>query len=161
MKMGQDDPKKCTAEKLCRMKLAIPVSKPWKIPRLAIVLNPSTEEVYSSKDKEYIEHGLVAIDCSWKNVDVVFNRRLKGLNRRLPLLLAGNPVNYAKIGRLSSAEAVSAALYIAGYVEYSQSVISIFRWGQTFLNLNNDLLREYRLAETSERVMEIEREYFP
>jgi pre-rRNA-processing protein TSR3 len=160
LQMGQDDPKKCTSAKLCRMKLATPIPNARRIPRDAIVLNPSVEEVFSLKDRPNLKHGLVAIDCSWKYAEQVFNRRFKGLNRRLPILLAGNPINYAKQGKLSSAEAVSAALYIAGYIEHSKRIISLFKWGPTFLTLNHDPLEEYRLAETSEEVRKIEDEYF-
>lgn len=161
LQMGEDDPRKCTSSKLCRMNLAKPIHHARRIPREAIVLNPSVEKVFSPEDRVHLEHGLVAIDCSWKSVEKVFSRRLRGLNRRLPLLLASNPVNYGRWGMLSSAEALGAALYIAGYVEHAQRVLSVFKWGQTFLTLNHDPLEEYKSVETSEKVKEIERDYFP
>ena len=159
LRMSQDDPKKCTAAKLSRIRLARPLPQARMIPRKAVVLNP-TAEVFLPKDQDNLRNGIVAIDCSWKNAEKVFNRRFNGLNRRLPILLAGNPINYAKPNKLSSAEAIAAMLYIAGYIEHAQKIISIVKWGPTFLTLNHDPLEEYRLAETSHRIKEIEQEYF-
>ena len=158
-KMGQDDPKKCTSAKLCKMRLATPLLNIKKIPKKAIVLNP-IGELFLPKDKENLRYGIVVIDCSWNKAETVFNKQYNGLNRRLPILLAGNPINYAKPNKLSSAEAIAAMLYIAGQIEHAKKIISIVKWGPTFLTLNHDPLEEYRLAETSDRIEEIEQEYF-
>ena len=160
LEMGQDDPKKCSSAKLCRFGLAIPIHQFQRIPRSAVVLNPTVSEVFSPKDKDALKVGLVAIDCSWKRAEEVFKHRFRGVNRRLPLLLASNPINYGKLGMLSSVEAVSATLYIAGYIEHAQRVLSIFKWGGTFLTLNHDPLEDYRAAETPEDVLKTEQEYF-
>ncbi|MCL4437238.1 MAG: DUF367 family protein [Thaumarchaeota archaeon] len=160
LEMGQDDPKKCSSAKLCRFGLATPIHQFQRIPRNAVVLNPAVSEVFSPKDKEALKGGLVAIDCSWKRAEEVFKHRFRGVNRRLPLLLASNPINYGKLGMLSSAEAIAATLYIAGYVEQAQRVLSIFKWGNTFLTLNHDPLEDYRAAETPEHVLKTEQEYF-
>ena len=157
--MGQDDPRKCTSAKLCRMRLATPFNNINKIPKTTIVLNPYGE-VFSPNDRINLLHGIVAIDCSWKNVEQVFKRHFNGINRRLPVLLAGNPINYAKPNMLSSAEALAAALYIAGYIKHAQKIVSIAKWGPTFLALNHDPLEEYRFADTPEKIREIEDEYF-
>ena len=47
--------------------------------------------------------------------DDVFERQKTGLHRRLPPLFAGNPVNYAKLNKLSTAEAISGALYMMDF----------------------------------------------
>jgi pre-rRNA-processing protein TSR3 len=159
LQMKQDDPKKCTSAKLSRMKLAVPILQARKIPTKAVVLNHNAE-IFLPKDREKLKNGIVAIDCSWKYAEKVFCRPFNGLNRRLPILLAGNPINYAKPNKLSSAEAIAAMLYIAGHIEHAQKIISIVKWGPTFLTLNHDPLEEYRLAETSHRIKEIEQEYF-
>ncbi len=160
LQMGQDDPKKCSATKLCRFGLATPIHQFQRIPRNAIVLNPAVSEVFSPEDRDTLKAGLVAIDCSWKRAEEVFKHRFRGVNRRLPLLLASNPINYGKLGVLSSAEAVAATLYIADYIEHAQRILSIFKWGSTFLTLNHDPLEDYRVAETPEAVLKTEREYF-
>lgn len=157
LQLGQDDPAKCTSTKLCRMRLATQIPYAGRIPREAVVLNPYAE-VFSRQDS--LNRGLVAIDCSWKNAEEVFRRKFRGVNRRLPTLLASNPVNYGSPSMLSSLEAVAATLYIAGYVEHARKLLSIYKWGPTFLTLNHNPLEEYRLAETPERVKEIEQEYF-
>jgi len=131
-----------------------------KIPKRGIVLNPKASNVFSPDDKPYLSHGLVAIDCSWKRIDEAFSKRFRGLNRRLPLLIAANPINYGKISILSSAEALAAALYIADYVEESRKLISIFKWGSNFLELNKNPLEDYKLAKSPEEMIKIEREYF-
>lgn len=158
--MRQDDQKKCTAAKLCRLGLAQPIFQKSKIPKNGITLNPKASSIFSPQDKIYLGFGLVSIDCSWKKVDEIFSKRFKGLNRRLPLLIATNPINYGKISMLSSAEALASALYIADYVEESKRLISVFKWGLNFLELNKNLLEEYRLSKSPEDIYRIEKEYF-
>jgi pre-rRNA-processing protein TSR3 len=158
--MKQDDQRKCTAAKLCRFGLAQPIFHTSKIPKRGIILNPKASNIFSPDDKPYLSYGLVAIDCSWKRADEVFSKRFRGLNRRLPLLMAANPINYGKISILSSAEALSATLYIANYIEESRRLMSIFKWGPNFLELNKNPLEDYRLAKTPEDMIKIEEEYF-
>jgi pre-rRNA-processing protein TSR3 len=76
-------------------------------------------------------------------------------------MLAGNPTNYAKLGKLSSAEALAGALYILGEQELAEKMMGKFKWGHTFLELNVGLLNDYACAESPERVSELEKEYFP
>jgi len=158
--MKQDDQRKCTAAKLCRFGLAQPIFHGSRIPKRGITLNPKTLNIFSPNDKPYLSYGLVAIDCSWKRIDEVFSKRFRGLNRRLPLLIAANPINYGKISILSSVEALAAALYIANYIEESRKLMSIFKWGPNFLVLNKNPLDDYRLAKSPEDMIRIEREYF-
>jgi pre-rRNA-processing protein TSR3 len=158
--MKQDDQRKCTAAKLCRLGLAQPIFQKNKIPKKGITLNPKASSVFSPQDKPYLIYGLIAIDCSWKKANETFSKRFRGLNRRLPLLIAANPINYGKISMLSSAEALASALYIADYIEESRKLMSIFKWGLNFLELNKDPLEEYRLSKSPEDIIEIEKEYF-
>jgi pre-rRNA-processing protein TSR3 len=85
----------------------------------------------------------------------------RGIGRRMPALLAANPVNYSKLGKLSSAEALAGALFILGERDIAVEIMNKFKWGHTFLDLNLDLLQEYSAAETAEQLAIIEREYFP
>ncbi|MEM2843748.1 MAG: DUF367 domain-containing protein, partial [Candidatus Bathyarchaeia archaeon] len=113
--LRQDDPKKCTAIKLFKFKLIKLITNPKLIPKFAVTLNPYVKEVLTPTDKELIErNGLIAIDCSWNKIYETFKKRFKGLNKRLPFLLAANPINYGKLSKLSSAEALASALYIVG-----------------------------------------------
>ncbi|MEM2841210.1 MAG: DUF367 family protein [Candidatus Bathyarchaeia archaeon] len=159
--MGQDDPSKCTSAKLVRFNLAKPIRSRRLIPRRAILLNPSSNLVLTPSDKENVDDGgVVAVDCSWKRIGETFNRRFPGLNRRLPSLLAANPVSYAKIGVLSSAEALAASLIITSYNQEGERILKIYKWGQTFLTLNMEPLKEYSRAKSLEDVLKVEEAYF-
>jgi len=159
--MKQDDPKKCTAAKLFRLHLARPVFRLSNIPAGAVVLNPVADQILTRKDRIIVEReGLVAIDCSWERADQVFERSFPGVNRRLPLLLAGNPTNYATLSKLSSLEAIAAALYITGFKAQARRLLSIFKWGSTFSSLNEEPLKEYSRAEDLGKIVELERSFF-
>lgn len=157
----QDDPAKCTAAKLERLHLAQSLHSLRQIPRSAIVLNPTANKTLTLEDRAMIyEHGLVGLDCSWNLADKVFRENIKGENRRLPILLAGNPTNYSSRGRLSTAEALAAALIITGFQERAEQILTVFKWGKTFLTLNSEPLKEYAKASPME-MFDCEREFFP
>ena len=156
----QDDPFKCTAAKLVRFRLALPVKF---VSRTTIVLNPFSESPILKYDQT-VADSVCAIDCSWERADEVLkHHRLaaQGIARRLPAMLAANPTNYAKLGKLSSVEALAGALYILNEKELAAKMMDKFKWGHTFLELNADLLDDYADAETEEQVAELEKEYFP
>jgi len=111
-----------------------------------------------------VADSVCAIDCSWEKADDVLKQKrlvAHGIGRRLPALLAANPVNYSKLGKLSSAEALAGALYIVGDEPLAAQIMDKFKWGHTFLELNQDLLLDYSKADTADQVSQIEREYFP
>jgi pre-rRNA-processing protein TSR3 len=158
--LHQDDPFKCTAAKLVRFRLAKPVKF---ISRTTIVLNPFSEASILRYDR-IVADSVCAIDCSWERADEVLkHQRLaaQGIARRLPAMLAANPTNYAKLGKLSSVEALAGALYILNEKELAAKMMDKFKWGHTFLELNAHLLHDYADAETEEQVVELEKEYFP
>ena len=126
----QDDPKKCTAAKLIKFGLAKKITK--------------------SQSKTALLHPFA---------EKVFQKNFVGLSRKLPPLLAGNPVNYSKINKLTTVEAIAAATYILGDKELSQKLLEKFNWGHTFLELNENLLNDYQKANSDEKVKEIIREY--
>ena len=159
--MHQDDPSKCTSAKMRKLGLARQLSK-GAIRRDSVVLNPSGPEPVSRVDRTLaMSGGVVVIDCSWAHAEEVFETRFKGIQRRLPGLLAGNPTNYSRLGALSSVEAMSGALYIMDFKELSRRLISIYKWGETFLTLNQDALNEYSEADSIEKIKRIELEFFP
>ena len=80
-------------------------------------------------------------------------------HRALPYLLAGNPVNFGRPFKLNSAEAFAAALYILGYKEQAEKVLSKFNWGHSFLELNKEPLEEYSKAKNSREIVEIQGHY--
>jgi pre-rRNA-processing protein TSR3 len=116
------------------------------------------------KNDAMIADAVCAIDCSWERASEVAKCQKvfsSGMGRRLPAMLAANPVNYAKLGKLSSAEALAGALYILGDRQTTAEILNKFKWGHTFLELNADLLEDYAKADTLEQMSQIEQEYFP
>jgi pre-rRNA-processing protein TSR3 len=107
-----------------------------------------------------MKYGLVAVDCSWEKADAAFPVRLPGLDRRLPTLLASNPVNYAKPHKLSSVEALAATLYLTGFVNHAKRLLSLFKWGDTFFTLNQQPLEAYSFAKNSDELSNAEIEFF-
>jgi pre-rRNA-processing protein TSR3 len=158
--MKQDDPKKCSAAKLNRFGFIKNIYRATKIPSKAIVLNPLTDHVLIPGDSVYVQYGLVVIDCSWERFRAEFVSPTRGVGRRLPSLLAANPINYGHIGKLSSVEAWAAALYMMGAKSEAEMILSKFKWGSTFLTLNADPLKEYSIAKDEREILEIEKSYF-
>lgn len=159
--MGQDDPRKCTSMKLLRLGLAHRVFRASHIPWRSVVLNPASGNVLTASDRVIIlAYGVTVIDCSWELAQQVFDRKFAGRNRRLPTLMAGNPTNYGALGKLSSAEAVAAVLYVCAFREQAGELLSKFKWGPTFLALNENALLEYASASSPEEVYKIESDYF-
>jgi pre-rRNA-processing protein TSR3 len=159
LEMGQDDPTKCTARKMVNMDLARGVSRKFHASDKIIVLNPWAHRVLSAPDKG--AKSVLVVDASWNLAQEVFFRKLGGKHRRLPTLLAANPTNYARPGVLSSVEAVAATMYILGEVEEATRYLGIYKWGPTFLTLNEEPLEAYRKSRTEGKVLRAEREYFP
>jgi pre-rRNA-processing protein TSR3 len=125
------------------------------------VLNPFSEIAFSAADRQRIlDFGLAALDCSWEHALKVMKGHVKGTSRCLPILIAGNPVNFGKPTKLTTAEAIAAALYIAGLKEKAVELMSIFTWGHTFLELNNDYLEKYSQAKDSEDVVRVQKSIF-
>ncbi|MCL4517688.1 MAG: DUF367 family protein [Thaumarchaeota archaeon] len=160
IELKQDDPSKNTSAKMRRFGYATIVSAA-RIPRESIVLDPFSELILLPKDGEAaLRFGLVVVDCSWAHAEQVFSYRYKGIHRKLPALLAGNPTNYSRLGSLSSLEASAAALYIMNFKEQARKMLSLYKWGETFLTLNIDPLEEYSRAESQDEISSIERSYF-
>lgn len=159
LEMGQDDPTKCTARKMIHMDLAKSVSRKFHASDKIIVLNPYATRTLSPPDSE--AKAVLAVDCSWNQAQEVFFRKLGGKHRRLPTLLAANPTNYSRASMLSSVEAVAATMYILGETIEAQEYLGIYKWGPTFLTLNQEPLEDYRKARTEGAVLRAEREYFP
>ena len=153
--LKQDDPAKCTAAKLVKFGLAKQVRKTIQV---TMILHPFAERLVLKKDKDLVD-SITAVDCSWELAQKVFSRNFLGFSRKLPPLLAGNPVNYAKIGKLTTAESIAATLFIMGIDEQAQEILNKFKWGHTFFELNQDLLKDYSEAETEEKMVEISNSY--
>jgi pre-rRNA-processing protein TSR3 len=127
------------------------------LPKRAVALNPFSEIAFSPADRKRVEaFGLAALDCSWEHAEKVLLKQVKGTSRCLPILLAGNPVNFGKATKLTTAEALAAALYIAGFRQEAAKLLSIFTWGHTFLELNQALLENYASAQDSTEIVRMQ-----
>ncbi len=149
--LKQDDPKKCTAAKLVKFGLANNVHK---TSNKTLVLDPFAEKTLLNKDKKLIR-SVTGIDCSWSLADKTFVKKFTGIRRKLPPLFAGNPVNYSKLNKLTTVEAISAALYILGHQDLSLEMLDKFKWGHTFYELNKALLDEYSKLESENKINSI------
>ena len=153
--LEQDDPKKCTAAKLVKFGLA------RNIPRTrhdTIVLDPFAKQFLLSQDS-LIAKSITAIDCSWNFAQETFTKRFAGLARKLPPLLAGNPVNYSKLNKLTTVEAISGALFILNHADLAMSLLGKFTWGHTFYDLNRYLIEDYLKIRSEEEIEPLLREY--
>jgi len=172
---GDDDPEKCTARKLARFGL-VSLHRSARATPPGIALDPHAERALSPADaspggagesgtdtggREWapaVHDRLIALDCSWETAGAEAFR-LSGPHRALPFLVAGNPVSYGTPFRLSTAEAFAGALAVLGHRGRAEELLSKFRWGHAFLELNEEPLRRYAAATDSTEVVAIQQEY--
>lgn len=130
------DPSKCTALKLKKHNLIFVSPKINTQMKNTIILDPFAKLTLSENDGALaIRNGITVLDCSWKNILKLGTLKLKN-RRKLPPLLACNPVNYGKWEKLSTVEALSAALSILNFNNQAESLLSKFSWGEEFIRLN-------------------------
>ena len=123
-----------------------------------LVLDPFSEKTLLPKDKSLVR-SIVGIDCSWNLADQAFSKTFVGVKRKLPPLFAGNPVNYSKLNKLTTAEALSASLFILGFKKEAIDLLDKFKWGHTFYELNQNLLDDYSSMESENQLQEILQDY--
>jgi len=155
--LGQDDPSKCTAEKLRRLGM-LSYLPPHR--RRGLLLDPYSETAISCTDKAMVLlEGLTAIDASWRKAVESFRGLSWRSDRRraLPYLVATNPTNYGIPVNLSTAEALAAGLFIVGLRKQAEELMSSFRWGHAFFELNLRYLEAYESAESSSEVVEAQK----
>ena len=109
-------------------------------------------------DKKFV-NSITGIDCSWNLAVSAFQKPFTGISRRLPPLLAGNPINYSKLNKLTTVEALAGAVYILGEPELTHTLLKKFKWGDTFFALNKNLLQDYSKAQSESEILEICHEY--
>ena len=151
----QDDPKKCTAAKMIKFGFAKSIKK---ISNTSLVLDPFSEDFLLPKDRSLVT-SIVGIDCSWNLAEKAFSKKFNGIKRKLPPLLAGNPINYSKLNKLTTVEAISGAMYILGFKKEALELLDKFKWGHTFYDLNQNLLDEYSKINSDFEVTEILKDY--
>lgn len=151
----QDDPKKCTAAKIVKFKLATSVRTTSSN---TILLDPFAKRTLLNDDR-LLADSITGIDCSWELAEKMFKKKFTGIARKLPPLLAGNPVNYSKLNKLTTVEAIAAAAFILGFEDLTNELLDKFKWGHTFYDLNRNLLEDYSKANSEEEINSIMKEY--
>ncbi|NYT05119.1 MAG: DUF367 family protein [Methanomicrobiales archaeon] len=150
------NPKKCTVKKLERAGMVTIVTHPAKIPKNSLILDPTAEQALSPADRGVAS--VTALDCSWEVLDAVLGHRFR-IRRALPFLVAANPVNFGRPFRLTSVEALAAALWILGEPAQAAAILHRVSWGERFLEVNAEPLAEYAKARDSTEIIRIQAEY--
>ncbi|MBD51547.1 MAG: hypothetical protein CMB08_06530 [Euryarchaeota archaeon] len=163
--LDQDDPKKCTAKKMEKYGNAILHNNVSKSPKRGFLLNPRSNALLGPDDKRMIDLGasLVALDCSWKQIDDsldLIKKKTKLVNKSLPLVLAANEVSWGKPGRLSTVEAFAISLWILGRENQAKKILQPFRFGKQFLELNKEPLVAYSNAKSNEELEKLQWDFF-
>jgi pre-rRNA-processing protein TSR3 len=153
---GQCDPKRCSGRRLARLGLIDEYKLSTRF--RGIILSPAATCVLSPLDADIIKkYGLAVIDCSWAQLDKVpFGKLGSGVPRLLPFLVAANPVNYGRPWKLNCAEALIAALQIAGIDGDADILASAFGYGLAFLDLNAEYLSSYARCSGSADVLAVQ-----
>lgn len=155
----QCDPLRCTGKKLYRNGALRLLNT--REPFHGVVLTPNATDFVSPEDSGLVrQYGAAVVDCSWKELDKVPWSQLRmGAPRLLPLLIAANPVNYGRPSKLTCAEALAATLALAGLDDDARRVMSHFGWGDSFFDVNAELLEGYARCTTSAEVIAFQDEY--
>ena len=150
------DPRKCTVKKLEKAGFLKIVTKISQIPRNTLLLDPTAEQALSPADR--FVRSITVLDCSWVVLDTGAVRSWR-IRRALPFLMAANPVNFGKPCKLSSIEAIAAALFILGEKDRSAALLSKVNWGIRFLEVNREPLDLYANAKDSTEIIAIQSLY--
>ncbi|MCX8173914.1 MAG: DUF367 family protein [Thermoplasmata archaeon] len=166
--MDECDPKKCTGRKMERYRYA----RDFTInARTGVLLTPFADTAFSPEDREIcLRNGITVIDCSWKKIleakgtekmpeTLEKFHRIFMTKRVLPFLVPANPVHFGMGTILSTVEAVGAALWIIGEKGQARKVLTIYTWGEKFIEMNLELLERYAQCRNSTEVLAVQQEY--
>lgn len=123
-----------------------------------VVLSSEATKFMSPEDAEIItNYGIAGINCSWNRLtEIPFGTLGKARNqRKLPLLLAANTVNYGKPYKMNTAEAIAAGLAIAGFTTEAVALLFPFSFGEEFFSINAGYLQHYAQCTTEAQVAQM------
>jgi pre-rRNA-processing protein TSR3 len=150
-RMREDSPRASTGSKLLRLGLA----RKYNIMarrRKTVLLDPTSQTLLSKEDLGDKGLALLAVDRSWNRLleegDMPASIKRGALRRRLPLLIASNPINFGKGYKLSTAEAIASSFYLLGCPSRAEAILGVFKWGPQFKILNEKFLVEYSKHRT-------------
>ncbi len=160
-RLKEDSPKASTGVKLLKTGKALRLLNPRNTPKTTILLDPYAEKLLSIEDWRYKPRYILAVDRSWNKLAEdhrIGNFPRHVLRRRLPLFIASNPINYAKAYKLSTVEALAAALYLLDCRKQAENLLLSFKWGSQFYLLNKKILEEYSKHQSQNELDKIEEE---
>ncbi|GAA5915678.1 ribosome biogenesis TSR3 family protein [Sporobolomyces salmoneus] len=130
------DPRRCSGKKLARLQLMTDLRVGQRFQ--GIVMSPKGTQVVSPSDRTIVESmGVAVVECSWARLDEIPFQKIRSPHERiLPYVIATNPVNYGKPYKLNCVEATAAALYITGFDQQAELLLSKFSWGHSFWEVN-------------------------
>ncbi|KAJ1529601.1 hypothetical protein ONE63_006370 [Megalurothrips usitatus] len=157
--MDQCDPRKCSGRKLARFGLIRTLKLNQKFG--GITLTPVGQKCVSMEDRDIVsQHGACVVDCSWARLeDTPFAKMRTPYPRLLPFLVAANPINYGKPCQLSCVEALAATFYLTGFKSEAMLYLGKFKWGKSFITLNQELLDLYAACKNSAEVVAAQNSY--
>jgi pre-rRNA-processing protein TSR3 len=155
---GQCDPKMCTGVRLMKYGLLKEIKLNSKFQ--GVLLTPTGKKIVSKEDHDLIlNKGVCVIDCSWAKFNELHINLNKIETRLLPYMVAVNPVNYGKAFKLSCVEAIAATLHLAGFYKETDFLLSHFKWGSSFIDVNRELFDMYRECKNSIELKAAEDKY--
>lgn len=126
-----------------------------------IIVSPKAKSILSPADKDIMEqYGAAVVEASWNRIEEVPFNRIGGPNPRLlPYLIAANPTNYGKPWRLNCVEALAACFYICARPEWAEEILSTFSYGESFIEINREVLDRYASCKDEVEVKKAEQEW--
>ena len=80
--------------------------------------------------------------------------------KSVPYLIAANPNHYGRPFELSSVEAFASVLFMIGREDQALDILSLFKWGPHFLNLNKSILSLYKQKGLTSQAMTLAQKSF-
>lgn len=153
------DPKRCSGKKLIRLGLMRDLHVGQR--HNGVIITPNGKHTISPADRELMDqYGAAVVECSWARTGEVQWSKVGGkCERLLPYLVAANTVNYGKPFRLNCVEALAASFYICGHPDWAEQVLRPFNYGQSFLDINQKVLRKYAACADEDEVKKTEAEW--
>ena len=155
----QCDPKRCSGRRLARLKMLTEFKLNYKF--LGIILTPSATRTISPADRPIVHSfwsgrsrlfvGATEPGALWKTAS----------RRRTPPTIPGGRQHCElwQTYKLNCAEALAAGLYICGFVEDAQLVMSKFNYGEEFLRINQEVLDLYAECKDGAEVISAQNRY--
>ncbi|KIW02942.1 uncharacterized protein PV09_05988 [Verruconis gallopava] len=157
--LGHCDAKRCSGKRLMRLGLMRELHVGQKF--AGVVISPKGKKLVSRADNELLEqYGAAVVEASWNRIEEVPFSRIGGkCERLLPYLVAANPTNYGRPWRLNCVEALAACYHICGHEDWAEEILSTFSYGQSFLDINAEVLKRYAECQTDEEIKKVEEEW--